>query len=73
MRLATYSLIVILNSSLAIASGEGKEEEDVMETPPHFFSIGSTTNTGVLSMQCEGDKPYKVISCYFNEIDIRGH
>lgn len=71
MRLVIFGLLVLFNWSVVISNSYGNENTDVMKTPPHFFNLGSTTSTSALSMQCEGDKPYKVINCIFSEINIR--
>ncbi len=61
MRYIIQIFLVIISCNTVLAN----------ETLPHFFSLGSTTNNSVLSMQCEGEKPFEVIYCIFSEIDIR--
>lgn len=61
--------IFALLFTLIFSVVEAKQSES--DELPHFINIGAEDQTGVISMECEGEPPFQIIKCNFNQVYVR--
>lgn len=62
------AFLVLLAAPSALLGADPEKSPDRL---PKFFFLGSDSESGVMSMQCQGKPPYERITCEFTQLGVR--